>query len=225
VEYVEEPTYGMHEHTYRMYERQERVESTRRTQAQRAADTRDALIAAARQLFAAHGFADVALETIVRAAGVTRGALYHHFADKTELFAAVFEQVEGELAARMGQAIVAANQTDPVTIMRLGVDFWLDASSDPEVQRIVLVDAPAVLGWARWTEIGNRYNIGFVRDLLAGAIELGRIPPQPVEATALTMLGAMREATLYVARAKDHDQARREAGVVMSRLIQSLSAS
>ena len=215
----------MHEHTYRMYERQELVESTRRTQAQRAADTRDALIAAGRQLFAAHGFADVALETIVRAAGVTRGALYHHFADKTELFAAVFEQVEGELAARMGESIVAANQTDPVTIMRLGVDFWLDASSDPEVQRIVLVDAPAVLGWARWTEIGNRYNIGFVRDLLAGAIELGRIPPQPVEATALTMLGAMREATLYVARAKDHDQARREAGVVMSRLIQSLSAS
>ena len=122
------------------------MEATRRTQAERAAGTREALTVAARQLFAAHGFADVALETIVRAAGVTRGALYHHFADKTELFAAVFEQVEGELAARMGEAIVASKQTDPVTIMRLGVDFWLDASSDPEVQRIVLVDAPAVLG-------------------------------------------------------------------------------
>jgi AcrR family transcriptional regulator len=207
-----------------MYERQRLMEAIRRTQAERAAGTREALIAAARQLFAAHGFADVALETIVRAAGVTRGALYHHFADKTELFAAVFEQVEGELAARMGEAIVASNQTDPVTIMRLGVDFWLDASSDPEVQRIVLVDAPAVLGWARWTEIGNRYNIGFVRDLLAGAIEIGRIPPQPVEATALTMLGAMREATLYVARAEDHDHARQEAGAVMNRLMKALSA-
>ena len=107
----------------------------------------------------------------MRAAGVTRGALYHHFADKTELFAAVFEQPEAEVAARMGQAIVAANPTDPVEVMRLGADFWLDACSDPEVQRIVRVDAPAVLGWTRWTEIGNRYNIGMVRDLLKSAIE------------------------------------------------------
>ncbi len=138
----------------------------------------------------------------MRAAGVTRGALYHHFTDKTELFAAVFEQVEAEVALRMGEAIVAANQTDPVEVMRLGADFWLDVCSDPEVQRIVLVDAPAVLGWTRWTEIGNRYNIGTVRDLLKSTIEASRIPPQPVEATTLTLLGAMREATLYVARAR-----------------------
>ena len=200
------------------------MNAARRTQAERAAETRDALIAAARPLFAAQGFAEVALETIVRAAGVTRGALYHHFADKTELFAAVFEQVEGEVAARMGEAIAASNETDPVEVMRLGAGFWLDACSDPEVQRIVLVDAPAVLGWTRWTEIGNRYNIGLVRALLTGAVETGRIPPQPIEATALTLLGAMREVTLYVARADDHGQARQEAGVVMNRLIQALSA-
>jgi hypothetical protein len=87
------------------------------------------------------------------------------------------------------------------------------------------VDAPAVLGWTRWTEIGNRYNIGLVRELLANAVETGRIPPQPVEATALTMLGAMREATLYVARADDHDRARQEAGAVMDRLIHALNAN
>ena len=200
------------------------METGRRTQAERAAGTREALIAAARPLFAARGFAEVALETIVRAAGVTRGALYHHFADKTELFAAVFEQVEGEVAARMGEAIAAANETDPVAVMRLGAGFWLEACSDPEVQRIVLVDAPAVLGWTRWTEIGNRYNIGLVRALLADAVETGRIPPQPIEATALTLLGAMREVTLYVARAEDHDQARQEAGAVMNRMIQALSS-
>lgn len=200
------------------------MSATRRTQAERAAETRDALIAAARPLFAAQGFAEAALETIVRAAGVTRGALYHHFADKTELFAAVFEQVEAEVAARMGEAIAASNQTDPVEVMRLGAGFWLDACSDPEVQRIVLVDAPAVLGWTRWTEIGNRYNAGLVRDLLANAIETGRVPPQPVEATARTILGAMREATLYVALAEDHDEARQDAGLVMNRLIQALSA-
>src|ERR1700761_576015 len=214
----------MYEDTYGMYERQRLMEATRRTQAERAAETHEALIAAARQLFAADGFAEVALETIVRAAGVTRGALYHHFADKTELFAAVFEQVEADVASRMGEAIAASNETDPVEVMRLGADFWLDACSDPEVQRIVLVDAPAVLGWTRWTEIGNRYNIGLVRALLTNAVETGRIPPQPIEATALTMLGAMREVTLYVARAQDHDQARREAAAVMNRLIMALGA-
>jgi AcrR family transcriptional regulator len=208
-----------------MYERQGILTDDRRTQAERSAETREALVAAARPLFAAQGFADVALEAIVRAAGVTRGALYHHFADKTELFATVFERVEGEVAARMGEAIAAANETDPIEVLRLGADFWLDACSDPEIQRIALVDAPAVLGWTRWTEIGNRYNAGMVRALLTNAVETGRIPPQPIEATALTMLGAMREATLYVARAGDPDRARREAGAVINRLIRALAAS
>jgi hypothetical protein len=122
----------------------------------------------------------------------------------------------------MGEAIASANQTDPIEVMRLGARFWLDACADPEIQRIVLVDAPAVLGWTRWTEIGNRYNTGLVRGLLTSAIETGRIPPQPVEATALTMLGAMREATLYVALAQNHNQARQEAGAVMDRLIGAL---
>ena len=200
------------------------MKDKRRTQAERSAETRESLIGAARALFAQHGFSDVPLEAIVRAAGVTRGALYHHFPDKTELFAAVFEQVEAEVAARMGDAIASANQTDPIEVMRLGAGFWLDACADPEIQRIVLVDAPAVLGWTRWTEIGNRYNTGLVRALLTSAIETGRIAPQPVEATALTMLGAMREATLYVARAEDHEQARQEAGAVMDRLIDALGA-
>lgn len=200
------------------------MDDNRRTQAERAAETREALIGAARPLFAEHGFSEVALETIVRAAGVTRGALYHHFADKTELFASVFERVEGEVAARMGDAISAAGETDPLEVMKLGAGFWLDACSDPEVQRIVLVDAPAVLGSSRWSEIGNRYNIGLVRALLTSAIETGRIPRQPVEATALTMLGAMREATLYIARAEQHDQARQDAGAVVDRLIDALAA-
>jgi AcrR family transcriptional regulator len=207
-----------------MYERQGLMDDNRRAQAERAAETREALIGAARPLFAEHGFSEVALETIVRAAGVTRGALYHHFADKTELFAAVFERVEGEVAARMGDAISAAGETDPLEVMKLGAGFWLDACSDPEVQRIVLVDAPAVLGSSRWSEIGNRYNIGLVRALLTSAIETGRIPRQPVEATALTMLGAMREATLYIARAEQHDQARQDASAVVDRLIDALAA-
>ena len=196
----------------------------RRTQAERAADTRDALISAARPLFAAQGFADVALETIVRDAGVTRGALYHHFADKTELFAAVFEQVEGEMAARMADAVAAAGHSDPVEIMRLCAGLWLDACAEPEVQRIVLLEALAVLGWERWSDIGHRYNIGFVTGLLTDAVESGSIPRQPVEATALTIMGALREATLYIARAEDQRQARADAGAVMDRLVDALRA-
>jgi len=196
----------------------------RRTQAERAADTRDALISAARPLFAAQGFADVALETIVRDAGVTRGALYHHFADKTELFAAVFEQVEGEMAVGMADAVAAAGHSDPVEIMRLCAGLWLDACAEPEVQRIVLLEALAVLGWERWSDIGHRYNIGFVTGLLTDAVESGSIPRQPVEATALTIMGALREATLYIARAEDQRQARADAGAVMDRLVDALRA-
>lgn len=209
----------------REHEKEGLMAGIRRTQAERTAETREALIAAGRTLFAAAGFADVTLENIVGAAGVTRGALYHHFADKTELFAAVYDRVDGDMAARMGEVIAESGETDPVEIMRLGTGFWLDACSDPEVERIVLMDGPPVLGWTRWVEIGNRYNVGLVRDLVAAAIDTGRIPPQPVEATALTLLGAMREATLYVARASDRDQARRDAGAVMDRLIRSLGAS
>ena len=197
----------------------------RRTQAERAADTRDALISAARPLFASLGFAEASLETIVRDAGVTRGALYHHFADKTELFAAVFEQVEGEMAARMVEAVAAAGQSDPVEIMRLCAGLWLDACAEPEIQRIVLLEALAVLGWERWSDIGHRYNIGFVTALLANGIESGSIPLQPIEATALTIMGALREATLYIARADDHQQARADAGAVMDRLLDALRAN
>ena len=197
----------------------------RRTQAERAAETRDALIGAARPLFASLGFADASLETIVRNAGVTRGALYHHFADKTELFAAVFERVEGEMATRMGEAVAAAGHSDPVEIMRLCSGLWLDACAEPEIQRIVLLEALAVLGWERWSDIGHRYNIGFVTGLLTDAIESGSIPRQPVEATALTIMGALREATLYIARAKDRRKARADAGAVMDRLIDALRAN
>ena len=194
----------------------------RRTQAERAAETRDALIGAARPLFASVGFADASLETIVRNAGVTRGALYHHFADKTELFAAVFERVEAEMAVRMGEAVAAAGHSDPVEIMRLCSGLWLDACAEPEVQRIVLLEALAVLGWERWSDMGHRYNIGFVKGLLTDAIESGSIPPQPVEATALTIMGALREATLYIARADDQHRARADAGAVMDRLLDAL---
>jgi AcrR family transcriptional regulator len=200
------------------------MKDNRRTQAERTAATRDALIAAGRSLFSAQAYNDVSTETIVRTAGVTRGALYHHFADKTELFAAVFESVEAEVTGRIGAAIASAGLSDPLAVMQLGARTWLAASAEPEIHRIVLLDAPAVLGWERWREIGNRHNMGLVLALLAHAIEVGRIPAQPVEPLAHTLLGALREAALYLALAPDRTQAADDVGAVIDTLINSLGA-
>ena len=99
----------------------------------------------------------------MHAAGVTRGAMYHQFADKQDLFAAVFEAVEAELTARIDAVVSESGRTDPLELMHLGARAWLDACADPEVHRIVLIEAPAVLGWERWREIGLRYGMGLVQ--------------------------------------------------------------
>jgi AcrR family transcriptional regulator len=195
----------------------------RRTQADRSAATREALVRAARPLFAEHGFAGVGTEAIVKAAGVTRGAMYHHFADKAELFDAVFEAVEIDVMAHIATATAGSTENDPIDVMRLGADAWLDACADPEVQRIVLIDAPAVLGWERWREVGMRYSLGLVEALLTVAIGIGRIPPQPVTPLAHVFIGAVDEAALYVARADDQPRAREEMRAVIGRLVAALT--
>ena len=196
----------------------------RRSQAERTAATRAALVAAARSLFAEHGFGGVATETIVHAAGVSRGALYHQFADKTELFEAVYEAIEEDLAGRLAQRIVEAGVSDPIEVMMLGADAWLDACGEREVQQIVLLDGPAVLGWERWREIGLRYGLGLLEGMLTHAIELGRIPPQPVGALAHVLLGALDEAALYIARSEDQATAGEEIRGVIARLVGGLAA-
>jgi AcrR family transcriptional regulator len=199
------------------------MESKRRTQPERSAATRAALVDAARELFTDRGFAGVSTEAIVRAAGVTRGALYHQFDDKVELFAAVYESVEQRLGQRIDEQISAAGETDPLAIMRLGAQLWLDACAEPEVQRVVLLDGPAVLGWERWREIGRRYGLGLIEAVLAHGIEVGRIAPQPVLPLAHVLIGALDEAALYIARADDPAQARAEMGSVIGQLLDGLA--
>lgn len=196
----------------------------RRTQEQRSATTRAALIDAARPLFAASGFAAVSTEAIVRAAGVTRGAMYHQFADKTELFAAVFETVETELTQRIDVAVGESGQSDPIALMKLGAAAWLDTAAEPEIQRIVLIEAPSVLGWERWREISLRYGLGLVQSLVEHAISVGSVFEQPAEPLSHVLIGALDEASLYVARSGDPARARREVGAVIDRLISSLAA-
>ena len=184
--------------------------------------TRARLVATARRLFAERGYAHVSVEQIVAEAGVTRGALYHQFEDKADLFRAVFEQVEGELAERL--ATEALTRDDPWQAQLAGLDAFLDACNEPEIQRIALLDAPSVLGWEAWRAIEARYGLGLVIAGLTNLIELGLIPEQPVEPAAHAILGALAEAGLYVARADDPAAARAEMRTVLHRMVEGLRA-
>ena len=185
--------------------------------------TRGALVVAARGMFSERGFAAVSTEEIVQSAGVTRGALYHHFKDKQDLFTAVVEQVEQEVLERVGSAAVA--ETDPWEQQRVAVGAFLDACLDPAVQRIILTDAPSVLGLVAWREIEARYGLALVRAGLQLVMDAGLIEQQPIEPLAHMLLGAMAEAGLLIAHAEDPAAARREVGDSLDRLMQGLRVS
>jgi AcrR family transcriptional regulator len=195
----------------------------RRTQADRSAATRDALVAAARGLFAAQGFAEVSTDAIVAAASVTRGALYHQFADKTALFDVVLDAVEADIARRLTDGVATAGITDPIEAIRHVIRDWLDICVEPEIHRIALIDGPSVVGWARWREVCQRHVFGLAQALLEGGIERGRIPLQPVRPLAHVLMGASDEAALYVAEAADRPQARAEMIGVLDRLIDGVT--
>jgi AcrR family transcriptional regulator len=195
----------------------------RRTQAERTATTRARLLEAGRELFAVHGYAAVSTQAVVEAAGVTRGALYHQFGDKAGLFVEVYEEVERGLVAAITDRIASAAPADQLAAMRVGARLFLEECSSPAVQRIVLIDAPAVLGWARWREVGMKYGLGIVEAMLAQAMSDGAIPEQPLRPTAHVLLGALDEAALYIARAQDGDDALRQMVVVCDRLISGIA--
>jgi AcrR family transcriptional regulator len=166
--------------------------------ASRASATRGALIAAARRLFVEKGYFNTGTEEIVRDANLTRGALYHHFTDKKALFLAVFEAVENDLLASAGES---ARPADALERLQTGLLGFLDASLTPEVQRVLLIDGPAVLGWHEWRALEARYGLGMIRQLLADAIDEGTLAPQPVDPLAHILLAAVDEAALFIANA------------------------
>ena len=198
--------------------------ATRRTQGERTAQTRTALITAARGLFGAEGYAEVSAERIAREAGMTRGALYHQFADKADLFAAVLDQAEAEIAQRVAGAVVGFDPADTTGMLLAGAGAWLDASTEPDLQRIVLLDGPSVLGWDKWREICLRHTVGLITALLQDGIDRGSLPPQPVQALTHVLVGAVDEAALYIAQAGDAPAARADMDLVLRRLTQALTA-
>ena len=182
--------------------------------------TRAALVAAARSLFAERGYAGVGTEEIVAHAGVTRGALYHHFANKEDLMRAVLHDLSRELAE--ASAAAALKETDQWRQILAAVNAFLDACIDPAVQRILMTDAPSVLGWDEWREIDTQYGLGLVKASLENAMETGLIERQPVDPLAHLLVGALDEAAMYIARAADPSAARREMGKSIERMLAGL---
>jgi AcrR family transcriptional regulator len=165
--------------------------------------TRDQLVAAAMQLFAARGFEATSTDAVLEQTGVSRGSLYHHFASKQALFEAVVEAVEARVGAEVVAATAAAGSTDPVAVLRAGFLAWVRLAADPVVRRILLIDAPAVVGWRRWREIEEQYGLGMIRAVVHAAAEEGRLPTTQVDAFSHMLLAAVNELALLVALADD----------------------
>jgi len=198
------------------------MEIKRRTQEERSAATRDALISAARKLWGLRGYAEVGTPEIATAAGVTRGAMYHQFADKAALFRDVVEAVEQDVMARMATMVASSGATTPADVIRAAVDAWLEVSSDPEVRQLILLDAPAVIGWAGFRDVAQRYSLGMTEQMLNEAIRVGQLARQPVRPLAHVLIGALDEAAMVVATAEDPKRARREIRQVLRRLIDGM---
>jgi AcrR family transcriptional regulator len=189
-------------------------------QAENSAATRASLLKIARRFFADRGYAETATEEIVRRARVTRGALYHHFKDKQDLFRAVLHQEQSRVAAKCAEA--AAKQSDPWRALMAANEAFLEACLDPAVQQIVLIDAPAVLGLEGFRQSDESYYLAGLKAAIEAAIAAGIIETQPVESLAHMIMGSMNEAARLIAYASDKQRARREVSESANRIWNSL---
>jgi AcrR family transcriptional regulator len=181
------------------------------------------LLAAARRLFAERGFVATGREQIAEVAGVSRGALYHHFGSKEQLFRAVVEQLEVELGEKV--MIAAARSEDAAEQLRLGCMAFLDACLDPAVRRVVLIEAPVVLGWEEWREIDAQHGLSLVTEALRAVVASGQMTAVAVEPLAHMLLGALNEAAMLVAHAPKPKTARAEVGRTVELVLERLLAS
>lgn len=197
------------------------MQEKRQSKAEKHATTRAALLSTARRLFAEKGFAATGTEEVVAQAEVTRGALYYHFADKQALFAAVVEQVAQEVLAAIEAA--AAKAKSPLDGLLRGTQAFMNACLEPGARQIYLIDAPSVIGWQRWREIDARNGMGSLRQGVEAALaELPRGQKLSAEALTYLLSGAMNEAVLWLAAAKDEAAARRAAETALKRILELL---
>ncbi|MGW1741598.1 TetR/AcrR family transcriptional regulator [Nocardia sp. NPDC001965] len=180
----------------------------RRSQEDRSRTTRTMLEQAGRRLFAEHGYTGTSAAQLVTEAGVTRGALQHHYGDKRGLFLAVLEQLETEITAEVRNSLRTAATDDILVSLASGLNTFLELCQRPEVVRIALFDAPAVLGWQAWREMEARHGLGLITAELERARAMGAITAEAVPVLAQLLLSAVSEAGLIVAHAEDKENAR-----------------
>ncbi len=185
--------------------------------AEQVAQTRSALIGAGRRLFGEQGFAATSVDDLARAARVTTGALYHHFPTKTALFQTVFEAVHGELMTASASA--ASGAADELDALARGFDAFLDAVMEPDVQRIIVTDAPAVLGLARFTELDERYAVSAIVAALQAADDAGRLHADDPETIARLLLGALVRGSMLIAGSADPAATRESVGRAVRALL------
>jgi len=193
-----------------------------RTQAERSAATQQALLEAARRLWGERGYAEVSTPEIAEAAGVTRGAMYHQYADKAALFRAVIEAMDVEIIERLQTEVAAAQPKTPADTMHAMANAWLDIAGEPEVRQLMLLDAPSVIGWREYREMSESNSVQRAEALLKAAIDAGQLRPQPLRPLALVLLGALEEAAIYLASAEDPAKARDEVRAVVRDLIDGI---
>jgi AcrR family transcriptional regulator len=182
--------------------------------------TRGQLIEVATRLFAEHGYEGTSIEAVLSAAGVSRGALYHHFAGKEALFEAVVVAVSDQVTTELGETI--RDCADPVDAMRTAALAWISLAADPVIQRVVLVDAPSVLGWDRWRAMDDGRTLGALRMLLQAISDSGRLPAELVAPFSHMILAALDEIVLVIARADDATAAVAEGRMAVEELLRRL---
>lgn len=181
--------------------------------------TRERLLGAARDLFAARGYQQTSIEDVLRSTGVSRGALYHHFTNKQELFEGVLELIETEMVQRITGA---AAKADPAEALRAGCHAFLDLADDPVIRQIALTDAPAALGWERWREIEAEYGLGLIKAALEQQPVGARLDSDGIDYVAHVVLAALIELGMMLGRADDAAEAKRHAHDALDVLLAQL---
>jgi AcrR family transcriptional regulator len=191
--------------------------------AEQVAQTRAALVAAARRLFGRDGFAATSVDDLAREARVTTGALYYHFPTKTALFETVFEAVHIDLLEASAQA--ASGAPDEVEFLVRGFEAFLDSVLEPDVQRIVITDAPAVLGLARFTELDERYAFAAIVAALQAAAAAGTLHVEDPETLARLLLGALTRGGMLIANSPQPTRTRDAVGAAIRALLMGLATT
>ena len=190
------------------------------TQAERRAETIAAILVAARNLFGSQGFEKTSIDEIAAKAGVAKGAVYHHFASKEEIFARVLDEVQRSIAtAPVPKSLLKLR--DPIAQATAAVLRYLTDATQPGVKQILLIDGPAVLGWAKWREIDDHYFAAGAR-VAMGRLLGSKASASQIDAATHLLLGAVMEAALVCATAKDPKKTARELSAALGRMLEGL---